>query len=415
MRKFIILSDLRIIPILASFSIFKFDKKNTTIIVSNDAIMSIDYGFIFPPLYNWFKIYILRAFCPVLVLETSFSENYKIIGKMGLMSSLVSITSDTFASELKYPKLYSKLFRTYLGAHSIVNYLNKFDDIIDIYVFNGRTAGSEPIVKHFWGTKVNLKFYEYSLIFGPRFTLYNFPVHNCYRYGKELLQFYENKKNYKFNFKKVDNYLENKLSNSFTKKYVDISNDEYDVCIFLNSDHELVNLNKEICENIVISNFELVVNAVEKYGSSKRYVVRAHPNQVKDPSWKEVLSPIVEFCEINNIKFYSPESNISSYSLINNSSLIVVSYSSIAEDAIFSNKKVDIMGSSDLKAILDNLPMETQINSVLLSNVISEILSLKNLFLHNELTSFEKMIFSVGYRMDILVSNIYQKYFVKYE
>uniref|UniRef100_UPI0040479DA8 hypothetical protein n=1 Tax=Algoriphagus sp. TaxID=1872435 RepID=UPI0040479DA8 len=413
MQKFIILSDLRIIPILSSYILFNRDLKTSKIIISEETIRAIDYGFIFPYFYNWFKIFILRLFCKVQLIKTEVKSENNEHSDIGVFSSLVSITNDSLANYEKYPKLFNKLKQMNLGSHSIIGYLSKIDDIDEIYVFNGRTAGTEPIVRYFWGRDCNIKFYEYSLIFGAKFTLYDFPVHNCYKYGNELFKFYTQKLLENYSFSNKDSYKNKKLNNIFTKNYFDVSQESFDICIFLASDHELIFLNKDICENIELSNLDLIKLSIDKYGRSKKYAVRAHPNQAKDPSVHTVLKPIIEFCELNNLYFYGPESKISSYSLIENSELIIVGYSSIAEDAIFMNKSVDILGSSDLKAIIDCLSFENCTSNF--NDKIAEVLSLKEFFLHYEMNGFQKIIFNIFYRVDIIINRIYQNYFMKYE
>ena len=82
--------------------------------------------------------------------------------KLGLTSSLYSITNDSGANAKKYPSLYSSLLKLSLGAKEVVNFLNEIGYIKSIYVFNGRTSSSYLISKYAHTNNVKILYYEYA-------------------------------------------------------------------------------------------------------------------------------------------------------------------------------------------------------------------------------------------------------------
>jgi hypothetical protein len=409
LKKAIILTDLRIIPLLTAC--FLSTKQNDSqIIFSEYSIESFDYGYIFPSWYNKFKIFVVSLFFNIKILPL---ENTYVVPEgeelVSIFSSLVSITTDSLADSNKYPKLYDKLLLSYNSAISIRNFLAELDSLSEIFVFNGRTASSEPIVRYFFHKNVKLFFYEYPAVFSSSYTLYDFPIHDNYKYGEELYSFY--KKKYPVEgVLDSSSYISNKLNNKFTQFYHSKSIDKFDIVIFLGSDHELIFLNKEINNNIVFTNLELIDNTINRFGKNYTYAVRAHPNQRNDPSSDFTLQEIENYCKDNGIKFFTPDSDISSYDLINNCQIVVVGYSSIAEDAIYLQKKVVFMGNSDISAVVNQFPIVISGNPVLLKENVGNVLMLRTQFLHNEFPFLYRIVYHLIFRIDILIIK-----FFKYE
>jgi hypothetical protein len=412
MKKAIILTDLRILPLL-TVCYLSTKEKDSVIIFSEYSLNGFDFGFAFPKWYNKIKIFLISILFNVKILKLekfNFEPGDDEI--IGILSSMVSMTNDSCANKFKYPILYQKLLLSYYASISIKNYLNNIHSLSELFIFNGRTASSEPLLRYFYYTNIKLNFYEYPLIFSPAYTLYDFPIHDNYKYGLKLFSFYKNRV---FNHLVDDSnlYIKNKLNNQFARLYNIVNTiPKYDIVIFLGSDHELIFLNKEISNNIIFTNLELITKTIEKFGNEYTFAVRSHPNQRYDPSFLSSMFEIESYCKINNITFFPPDLNISSYQLILNCQFVVVGYSSIAEDAIYLGKKVFFMGNSDISAVISQLPSNIIENPILFKESLSDILKLRKIFLHHDFPFIYKYIFYLTFRIDILINKLY-KYFIK--
>ncbi len=139
----------------------------------------------------------------------------------------------------------------------------------------------------------------------------------------------------------IKNFISNKLSNKFVSTYENQPTKKYDIVIFLGSSHELSAL--ELGK--FMSNLEFCKTVVKKYGN-KNYAVRAHPNQVQDPTWKTLALELSEYVKSIGGDFFAPDNKINSYSLIVNSSIVATYYSSISIDAYLLGAKVDVFGDT---------------------------------------------------------------------
>lgn len=408
--KIVVLSDLRSLPLLTAIFIYrklKLEGYNVNIVISERVLVSCDFGHYFPGWYKRFKLLIIKLFANILTINKDSGTVLSSEDKLGIFSSLCSITLDSDSNSEKYPYLFSELSKSAMGAKEICNFLNKVD-VEEVYLFNGRTASSESIVRFLWDKDIMCKFYEFGVTFGSTYTIFDFPIHNAYKLGLKLVDFYNSGILDNETIQKCGNkYMFSKVNNNYTKRYINKVCKKYDIVIFLGSDHEYSNLNESIYDIKLLGNLELVKHVVTKYGK-KNYAVRAHPNQIVDPNWKEVIKPINVFCEENEIDFFDPSSPVSSYSLIQESSLVVVELSSIAIDAIILEKDVDVIGNNDLRAILDTAPMGIRNNKEQLKKYVCEVLSLVEFYSHYQLPFKWKVIKSIVFRIDWLLLKIYK-------
>ena len=177
--------------------------------------------------------------------------------------------------------------------------------------------------------------------------------------------------------------------------------DHYDIVVFLGSDHEYTNLQTEIVKMKAIENIGLVEHVLKKYGSNKKIAVKAHPNQRNDPSSLVSLKPIMDLCKTNGYTYFGPESGVSSYDLIRNSSLVIVEYSSIVLDAIFLGANVEVVGDRDLKVILKQLVEIDKIAPGDIKYHVREIMTLYNeLFFHRFQSIFVYQVIRIFERID---------------
>lgn len=400
-KVYIILNDFRSVPFMAAVSIAaKYCRNDIVFVTSKRFIDNIEYGQYMHPLYKKLKLSILKIFYKVefapSVLELRIDE----IMQNGILSSLQSITTDSDEDLNKYQKLTFCLTEQAKGSKEISNYLlTKEISIKSVYLFNGRTASSSSLTYHLFYRNINTYYYEHSsTIHGYRY--FNFPMHDVFRFGEEVFKYW------KYSlipvpdlYRRGLDFEKKKLTNIFVNQYSENINDFFDIVIFLGSDFEYKNLQPEIVNLNYVGNLGLLKYVISKYGRQKKIAVRAHPNQITDPSWLQNLSPVIQLCDQFSFKFISPSSKVSSYDLIRNSKLIVVEYSTIALDAIFLGAEVDIVGNQETKFILSNLSNEIIMNPYLRGKYVREIMSL-----HKDLglNKFQNRFFEFLSRIDSL-------------
>ncbi|MEI8129698.1 MAG: hypothetical protein WCG95_08810 [bacterium] len=400
--RIVIISDLRVHLILSALFIFGKSKnlKSSKLLISERIIDNNDFGDFFPVWYKTIKFLILKLIFNINVIPKNNLTNIEEEDKLGIISSLCSITNDSLADRSIYPNLYESLSNLTKGAKEISQFIDLYQ-INEIYLFNGRTSSSEAIVRHCYSKNIQVNYYEYGSIFGYNFLLMPFPIHNAYKLTSVLIEFYKNNIfSNPFIFNAGKKFASNKLNNSYTNNYILQVEKEYDIAIFLCSDHEYTNVNPDIIGINPIGNFELCKKVVEKYGANKKYAVRAHPNQKNDPSYEQVILPILEFCKEKKIDFYGPASNISSYSLIKKCKIVAIELSSIGIDATLLGFEVDVFGNNNLKAIFDTMPEYIKSNAQLRREYVSEILGLSNFIYQIEFSLKYKLASKILYYLE---------------
>lgn len=377
--KYIVISDFRALPVMAALHLAdnSDDAVSIVFIVSRRFLRSNDYGQYLPISYKKIKLWWLSFFYELLYVPCSDATLLLDEELIGIRSSLKSITCDSCASERSYPILYKQLLDQALGAKEVAEYLRAIKTPSKIYLFNGRTAASQAIVKICYNCNISLDYYEYADAPYSGYRLYPHAPHNTVKIGENLCSF----RNYVLRsvpdiFILGKTWSDNKLSNPFTNSYSIESVAKYDVVIFLGSDHEYTDIDEDTSGFNVIGNLALVETVIAKYGSNKNMAVRAHPNQRSDVNFEITLKPVVDLCKQHNLTFYGPDSGVSSYDLIKSSSVVAVEYSSIAYDAVMLGAEVDIFSNLDLKIIIDRAPAHIRMDSGCLKAYVREILSL---------------------------------------
>lgn len=346
-------------------------QKKIVFIVSRRFFDGVDYGVFLPAIYKKLKVAIVNIFFPVIYVDPVLGANLTDVDRMGVLSSLKSITHDSAATDFSYPRLFASLSESAIGAREIFDYLLKVSPPNRVYVFNGRTASSYPIVRGCFDHEIPVAYYEYGSNSHSGYRLYPYPPHSTTRLGADISQFRKVcLRSIPELYLKGKKWRHEKLNNVFTKGYSETVSINYDVVIFLGSDHEYTCVDEDISGFKFLGNLGLVKAVIAKYGKDYSIAVRAHPNQLTDKSYKSALASIEDICHEFGLKYYGPDSKISSYALIESSSIVAVEFSSIAYDAIFLGKKVDIFGDLDLRVILSN-----QAGSYSSQNNVSEYVS----------------------------------------
>lgn len=270
------------------------------------------------------------------------------------------------------------LYDSALGAKEIATYITKNKGEIDrVYIFNGRTASSYPIARECYDHDVPMAYYEYASSPYSGYRLYPYVPHSTKRLGYDIISFSRSSiKSIPEMYLAGLKWRQNKLNNPYVSRLKEKSKLKYDVVVFLGSDHEYTCIDEDISGFKYIGNLGLVKAVIDKYAKNYAIAVRAHPNQINDKNWRFTLKELTELCKENNVDFISPQSNISSYDLINNTKIVAIEYSSIAYDAIFLGKKVDIFGELDLKEFLSQVPVAYLEDSEYISSYVSEAMAL---------------------------------------
>lgn len=374
----IIITDLRAIPVSAAIDLKRrLKEKNPCLLVASEIVSNRDYGQEDHVVIRRMKVFALKLLWGAEIVRSGSRAPTEEAELTGVRSSLLSITNDSLASKEKYPVLYASLLALHNGAEALAKEVLRRNEK-EVYLFNGRLASSYAISKaaHEYGIKSY--FYEYGRL--PRhYTLTDFPQHRLSQWGDELVKFYKrNIISHAAVTKMADCYRHLKLSNQFTKYYGDEAADSYDVAIFLSSSHEFMALDETLCNITYKSELDFVKEVVQTYGPKLSYIVRCHPNQSRDPSWKDVLGPLMAFCEENSIRFVGPDSALSSYAIIKKSQKVAVYISSIGIDAVLLGKQVEVFGNPDYKAPMDYLQSQAASGEEA-RECLSRVMSLRDL------------------------------------
>jgi len=376
----VVVSDFRALPLTAAIDIYKLlklKKKKVKFIVAEKYFDSEDYGSHLPYFYKLTKYWWLRMQYDVALIPDKEKTELTRPEEKGVISSLQSITCDSSASKRNYPRLYASLRRASIGAKEITEFVFANDRLIDkVYIFNGRTAASYPIARGCFDRGISVGFYEYAASFDG-YKLFPCAPHSTTRLGKAVSEY---RKVCLVSapelFKRANAWKLMRLSNPYTKHYQKLADKSFDVVVFLGSDHEYTCLDEDISGYRYIGNYELVKLVIDKYGSNSKIAVRAHPNQSIDKNHHIILRDVEKLCNDNDVTFYHPNSNISSYDLIINSTVTAVEFSSIAYDAILLGKKVELFNDLDLKYFLQSLTLAQSNDTQYVTQHICELMSL---------------------------------------
>ena len=358
----VIINDIRAVPLISSLKIYR-NVPDLEIIAHESLFLNREFADFTNISWKYFIKYFLKFFFNLKILKakcTEISDNET----MGIFSSLYSITQDTSATEDKYPQIFSQLKNLALGSKDIVNYL-KNNKIHKVFLFNGRTASSYLITKYCTHNKVKIFYYEYA---GNRngFRLYPLPPHAAGRIGEYLLNYYKNGVYNKVKLKESADIMKlEKLNSIYKKKANIVSENRYDIVIFLGSDFEYKSVDVEISELNWKGNLSFCQEVIQKYGINRKYTIRCHPNSEIDPNWnelyKELCDGLDKFKSI--VEIIPPDSRIDSHKMIENSNLSISDLSTISLDAILLGKKVDIFGNTDIKHIYEDEWFNTRIKN----------------------------------------------------
>jgi hypothetical protein len=393
--QYIVISDFRALPWVAAMNIVRrFSRKRKIVfIVSSRFLYSEDYGAHLPSIYKKLKLKFIELFYELVCVNARTDSTLSDVEFRGVSSSLQSITCDSKASEMTYPILFKMLCESALGAKEIFQYISRSNVIAKVFIFNGRTASSYPVARGCFDHGINVVYYEYGSTPFSGYRLYPYPPHSTIRLGMDIANFR------KICLTSIPNLYHRgriwgqaKLTNEFTKNYLDANKLNYDIVVFLGSDHEYNCLDEDLSGFRFVGNLGLVKAVIEKYGKKKSIAVRAHPNQAKDINFNHTLSSVIDLCSNFGVTFFGPDSKVSSYELIKNSSIVAVDLSSIAYDAVLLKKQVDAFGDLDLKEILLHIPESKMFDRDFIAEHVREVMCLYEDLFVIKFNCFEKLI-----------------------
>lgn len=385
----IILNDLRSVPLLAVLKLRR-NSSNATIVAHESIFQNREYADHTSVAWKLVIKFFLVVFFRLHILK---SRNQYLTPDecMGLYSSLISITEDSSASEVKYNNVYNQVKRLALGAKDLVEYISKNQNN-NIFVFNGRTASSYLISKYCFANNIQLLYYEYAAHCNG-FRLFPVPPHASGRLG-ELI--YVNYRYGVYNLAglkiSANQFRRDKLNSIFSKNNKLTPADKYDIAIFLSSDYEYTSIDFDICGVNWVGNIDFCKSVINKYGTNFSYAIRCHPNSAIDPNWFSLYEELKESLKVYKcrIDFYGPDIAIDSHQLIIDADLVVTDLSTISLDAIILGKRVDIFGNTDIK-YLKNHPWMCEVSGKYMHDTISEPFSLWPNFLVFRFSYIEKI------------------------
>lgn len=349
MSKAVIITDLRLFTVVTALQIFD-RTKSDYLLISEEAIHSQEFGSKSSEGYKRLKVGIVRRFYPLEVIATK--DVQKVRHPKGINSSLISETTDALATPEKYPDLYRNFSRQAAGAESVSQELAA-RSVKEIYVFNGRLASSYGICKSAAEQGIKTWFYEWGEL--PFcFTIQGYPIHKLDEKAFQAIAIYENPNllpSYFYWEPPPSVTIEQKLNNYYARGYGKGAGEEsrYDIVIFLGSPHELYTIDGlDFKTDIDFCNM-----VRERYGEGKKYAIRAHPNQTKDPSWRTFSQGMQEYAASVGADYYGPNSKINSHDLIRRAEKVVTAFSSISIDAYFLGADVDVLGKTYFKYLIE--------------------------------------------------------------
>lgn len=387
----IILSDLRAVPLIAALKIAR-ENRDSILLASKRLFYNREYADYTPLVWKLLLMVFLKIFCNVKIIAKDESTCLDDSETMGLTSSLYSITNDSGATKTTYPGIYNEVKELALGSKEVVNYISSFGASL-VYLFNGRTASSYLVSKHCHNLGIEVAYYEYAGHCNG-YRLYPVPPHASGDIGRIIMKFRDEAvisipelRRNAIRFRKA------KLDNEYSVNNRGTSKKEYDVSIYLGSDHEYTAVDPAICNISWQGNIAFCRNVLAKYGVEKSYAIRCHPNSYHDKNWLVHFEELQEFVSSTkaDIDLFGPDSKVDSHDLMRKSSRVVTELSSIAVDAVLMGLEVDIFGNTDLRVILQNLDCRSNWTQEEKSIYIAEVFSLWPRFLVVRFNRKEKL------------------------
>lgn len=272
---------------------------------------------------------------------------------MGAASSLISVTNDldpdvsteyqSFVNEIIHSsKIMAKSFEKWLESSK--------PDMV--YFRNGRVANYRPLYRICRERNIDFRIHDRGCN-KDHYSINRELRHDFESINEEILSTWENEKDTVTKNKVAEQYYLDRqkgkeqtwvaFCQNMTKKKMpeNWDNDKFNIVYFNSSIGEFAAVNGEQFDrNIFKNQFEAIDFIVDtvKGDKSVDFHIRLHPNLLNQNIKEQVMWSALEGEE--SINLIPPESDIDSYSLVQNADLIVVHYSTVGMEAAFMNKPV---------------------------------------------------------------------------
>ena len=405
----VVINDLRAVPVLAALKVARLLLRTgqpVEVVVSRRLLHCRDFGDYMPTLYKIAVLALLRAFFGVRAIAANPATEVTEVESMGITSSLYSITNDSGADRQSYPQTYEELVSLSKGAKEVIAHVES-ESVAKIYLFNGRTASSYPLSRFAHARNLTTLYYEYASGY-KGFKLYPCPPHASWQLGYALIKFYRQAViSLPVMASEAQTFERLKINNPYAVANNRPLSKEYDVSMFLGSDHEYTAVDPSICGIEWRGNLDFCKRVVAKYGPGKRYAVRCHPNQRSDKNWRVLSAEIVQFCNDAGADFYGPDSGVASHDLIRKSHIVATDLSSIALDAVLLGKEVDVFGATDLQKILQQMHDSLRSTPALCKKIVAEMFGLSERLFYIRFNRVEALLCMVMAKVNAVFMKVY--------
>ena len=251
-------------------------------------------------------------------------------------------------------------------------------------IYNGRIYNYRPLLRFGQQKKLNLYCYDYHYFSHNRYLIRKLDfTQNIHLRANEIYNISREKK---VNLKEAKNFFRNR----FNKKGIGpfaiynaiqndkslptkIKNSKIIISIFTSSDLETNFLTDNKQRYIYRNQYEAIKKTINIYKNNKQieFFIRAHPNTIFDNYVNEEYKKISK--QYKRCYYIEPLSDVSSYSLIKNSNIIICFGSTIGLEAAYLKKNVINLGPSPyMKFKIDFQPKNHNQNIKIINKLIKK-------------------------------------------
>lgn len=353
-RVVVVLSDFRILPILASIHI-SLSYRDSCFLVSEASLCFGDFGDKVRPATRKIIFQFLRFFFDAEIVRSSreLSEG-ETCG--GCLSSLVSITMDSEATPEKYPETWDQLRQLAAGSEAVSSYIASIE-ADKVFLYNGRVASVRSLGKlNNASNSPSLAVYEYARL-RAHYRILAYPIHDIEVYSTRVSEFgTEFARSFRIedHEQAASDFIDQKLRNSFSSEY-EAHESRYESVIFCGSPFEY----KWAVDGqfyIDADPIELVKAAVSHPDFKPPAALRLHPYSALNQGQTDFEIELAAECEKLGIDLIGASNPASSHGLIEVAKQVFVGGSSIALDAYFLGKIPIFLGPNDYRKLIEKIP-----------------------------------------------------------
>jgi len=284
----------------------------------------------------------------------------------GALSSYISFTRNlepAFNKEFKY--YFDTLIENQVRLTDTLLELITSKKINQVYFFNGRTADTRPLYDIC--KALNISFTSLEMISVSDTECYVNSFQNClphdieYHHSRMIKTWDESKDDETTKIKTGSSFFENRLNGVLTRDRKVYTNEQVmnklpfgwdkskrNIVIFNSSEDEFAAIGDIFESKALFPSQELGIRAILKHFENNKtlhFYLRIHPN-LKDVNYSYNTRLLELASEFQNLTVIPPDSDISSYALMNATEKLIVFGSSIGAEATFSGKPVILLAGS---------------------------------------------------------------------